>query len=685
MTRRLRLRTRLFLAFALLVTASLALSLAVARDLTERRVRDGFAERFGRARAAFRELEQLRVELVREEIAALVRSHPQLRTVLSTASIGAEDLGFGAAPDPLAPLRDANLRLRSLLPSVPLAQRSDVFLVASASGALVFSKADPERTGDALGALAPGALLEAVLRGGAGEAVWVPQAGAGVGLAPAAAAPAVYLMVGERVAFGDEVHGAVLAGRRLGPELLARLREITGLEIALVAGGEAVASTLSTAASPALAEALRGPGCAEATGASAQGAAWECELAGERFLAARAEIVPGSFGAQPPVGFVLLGSQGAELRSLAALERSLAAIGALVLVAAVGVAFALARGLTRPGAELAAAARRIGAGDLEASVSVGRSDELGALGLAFNQMVAGLRERDRIRRSFERHVSPEVAEAVLRDPALGGASGSRREVSVLFADVGGFTTLSESVSPERVVALLNEYFDAVCAIVLESGGTVNELRGDGILAFWGAPVAAPDHAARACAAALRCRERLARLDAEWVARGLRPRRFRIGVHTGEVVVGEIGTRERAKYGAVGDAVNLASRLEGANKFYGTSVLVSEATRVSAGPGFAMRELDRIRVAGREAPVRIYELVGVAGELGPEACERQRRYEAALASYRAREWEVARARLEALRAEDPADGAARALLDRLERLRASPPPAGWDGVWDLDTK
>jgi adenylate cyclase len=280
-------------------------------------------------------------------------------------------------------------------------------------------------------------------------------------------------------------------------------------------------------------------------------------------------------------------------------------------------------------------------------------------------------------------VSPEVADAVLRDPGLGVAAGSRREVSVMFADVGGFTGLAEALAPERVVTLLNEYFDAVCALVLESGGTVNELRGDGILAFWGAPVPTPDHAARACAAALRCRERLARLDAAWAARGLPSRRFRIGVHTGEVVVGEIGTRERAKYGAVGDAVNLASRLEGANKVYGTSALVSEATRDAAGEGFAFRELDRVRVAGREAPVRLFELVAESAAVDRARQERLRRYERALARYRARAFDEAAAELAALCADDPADGPARALRARVEGLLRAPPPASWDAVWDLD--
>jgi class 3 adenylate cyclase len=677
---RLRLRTKLFLALGALACLSLVLALGVVRDVTGRRLREGFAERFARARAAFGELEALRVDAVREEIEALCYSHPQLRPVLSTASVSDEDLGFGAPAD-AEPLRDAHLRLLSLLPSVPLAQRSDLFLVASRDAELVYSKTDPGRFGTDLGA---DAFVQGVLESGARVGVRVRDArgGAGAELLPAAPAPAVYLIVGERVVFDDEVHGAVIAGRRLGADLLRRLREISGLDVALVAGDEVVASTLADAAARALGERL---GALPAPGGPGPDPAAELELAGERFLAAHAEVVSGSSDGGAGARFVLLGSLGADLARLAAVERSLAAIGALVLVLAVGVAFALARGMTRPVAVLGEAARRVGAGDLDVEVDVRTGDELEELGAAFGRMVAGLRERDQIRRSFERHVSPAVAAAILRDPGLAATAGERREVTFLFVDVGGFSSLAESATPERVVALLNEYFDAVCAIVFETEGTVNELRGDGILAFWGAPVELPDHAVRACEAALRCRDRLARLDAEWVARGLPPRRFRIGLHTGEVVVGEIGTRERAKYGAVGDAVNLASRLEAANKTYGTSILVSEATRERAGDAFATRELDRVRVAGRETPVRIFELAGRASSL-PEALRaRQRRFEAALARYRARDFAAALAALRELRAEDPDDIPTRELLARAELCDASPPPPEWDAVHDLDAK
>ena len=672
---RLRLRTKLFLALGALSCASLALAMTVVRDLSERRLRADFAERFGRASAAFAELEQLRVDLVREEIEALCQSHPLLRTVLSTASIAEEDLGLGGEPDPGSSLEDANLRLRSLLPSVPIAQRSDAFLVASRSGELVYSKADPARAGDELGALS---LLGEVIEDGATVGVWDESAGAGLAarIVPESTGPALYLVVGERVVFDDEVYGAVLAGRRLGRELLLRLREISGLEVTLVSGDLIVASTLEGDARAALAGRLHDGG-----GRAEPGGVVEWELAGGRFLAGRAPLPGGGERA----GFVLLGPLDPELRALRALERTLVAIGAVVLAAAVAVAFALARGMTRPVAALAAAARRVGTGDLDARVSVRTGDELEELGDAFGQMVAGLRERDRIRRSFERHVSPEVAEEILRDPGRAGAAGARREVTLLFADVGGFSSLAESATPERVVSLLNEYFDAVCAIVLECGGTVNELRGDGILAFWGAPVPQADHAARGCEAALRCRDGLARLDAGWTARGLATRSFRIGLHSGEVVVGEIGTRERAKYGAVGDAVNLASRLEGANKSYGTTILVSEATRERAGPGFATRELDRVRVVGRDAPVRIFELVGRAAELPEALRERHRRYEAALAAYRAGDFGAAAAVLRELAAGDPGDGPVRVLLARAERLRASPPAPGWEAVHELEGK
>jgi adenylate cyclase len=255
----------------------------------------------------------------------------------------------------------------------------------------------------------------------------------------------------------------------------------------------------------------------------------------------------------------------------------------------------------------------------------------------------------------------------------------------MFVDLGGFTRLAEELAPESVVAHLNEYFEAVCGAVLDEDGTVKEFEGDGVVAFWGAPIAQPDHARRACRAALAAAARLDGLCARWRERGVPAPSWRMGLHTAELVAGEIGSAERGTYGVVGDGMNLASRLEGANKAYGTRILVSDATRAQAGAEFATRELDLVRVVGRRAPVRVYELVAFAEGVDSRLRRALELYELALVCYRTRDFAGAQRALDALRELAPDDAPAARLAERVRAFSAVPPGADWDGVTALESK
>jgi adenylate cyclase len=662
-----RFRARLFLAVAALLCVSLGLVFGVLQEISLARMRAGFEERFQRTLSAFHALEALRARALADEIESLAEGNPQFRTVLSTASLAEADLGFGepAAPDPL---RDANARLRSLLPWLPLCRRSDVFLVLSASGQLLYSKADPERFGERLENL--DAFVAAVSRGTALE-VWsaasAPESYAR--LVPADDAAPAYQVLGAPVLFEQEIHGVVIAGTRLDRAALASIADVSGVALALYAGERLLASTLPREDEVALAGHVR----AGAGGAS------QLATGGRRWLAQRAPIAAGDDPSE--AAFLVLASIDAELADLARLRLLFLAIGGAILLVALVTTALLARGITRPLAALGSAARRIGRGDFGVRVSDAGADELAALGRAFNAMAEGLAEREVTKRALERYVSKPVAAEILANPTAVQRAGVRRELSVLFADLGGFTALAESLAPERVVAHLNEYFEAACAAVLAQDGTVKEFVGDGLVAFWGAPLPQPDHARRACLAALDARDRLSRLRASWAERGAPAPSFRLAVHTGELVVGEIGTAERVTYGAVGDAMNLASRLEGANKFYGTEILISEATRAAAGPEVIAREVDQVRVVGRRQPVRIFELVGRKGEVDGATLERLVRFAEGLAALRARDF----ARAARAFTRDPDDGPSRALLRRAESFAASAPPPDWDGVHALEEK
>jgi adenylate cyclase len=219
------------------------------------------------------------------------------------------------------------------------------------------------------------------------------------------------------------------------------------------------------------------------------------------------------------------------------------------------------------------------------------------------------RQRREIGRMFSQYVSPAIVEELKRHPEKLRLGGERRVMTALFSDIEGFSAISEAMQPEDLVAFLNDYLTRSTDVVLETGGVIDKYEGDAIIAFWNAPLDVADHAARACDAALRCQEACAAFRTESEQKGLPSIRVRIGLNTGPMVVGNMGSSKRFDFTIMGDAVNLASRLEGANKAFGTYTMVSEATRSACGDGFAFRELGRLRVQGKQQLVTAFELLG----------------------------------------------------------------------------
>ncbi len=291
------------------------------------------------------------------------------------------------------------------------------------------------------------------------------------------------------------------------------------------------------------------------------------------------------------------------------------------------------------------------------------------------------RQRRFIKSAFRFYLSPQVIDRVLDDPSLLRLGGERREITAFFSDVAGFTSISEGLSPEDLVGLLNAYLSEMTDIILDLGGTLDKYEGDAIIAFWNAPVDLPDHALRACRAALRCQRRLTERREDFRRRFGHEVRMRVGVNSGPAVVGNMGSERRFDYTAMGDTMNLASRLEGAGKVYGVSILVGEETERRVRDEILAREVDIIRVVGKKQPVRVFELLGEKGEVPAEELEKAARFGRALETYRARRFAEAAALFEAL-AGDPV---AAVYAGRARRSAASPPPCDWDGVCELDKK
>ena len=285
---------------------------------------------------------------------------------------------------------------------------------------------------------------------------------------------------------------------------------------------------------------------------------------------------------------------------------------------------------------------------------------------------------------FGQYVPPELVEEMSRDPENYSMAGRKAELTVLFSDVRGFTTISEGLEPDELATLMNEYLGAMTVVVRKHRGTLDKYIGDAIMAFWGAPVDDPEHAKNAVLTGLEMHVALHELNKNLMARGWPELKIGVGVNTGPMTVGDMGSPVRQSYTVMGDAVNLGSRLEGITKQYGVGFIVGESTRELLKKEFVFRELDRVRVKGKEDPVGIYEPVGEEGKVAREDLDEIKLWNQALRSYRSQDWDQAEVALMNLQRIKP-----RYLYDlyvkRVEHLRKEPPGENWDGVTIFETK
>jgi adenylate cyclase len=291
------------------------------------------------------------------------------------------------------------------------------------------------------------------------------------------------------------------------------------------------------------------------------------------------------------------------------------------------------------------------------------------------------REKRRIRGVFQKYVSPDVVDKLMQDPRTVKLGGEEKFLSVLFCDLVDFTTYSERFPPQEMVAILSEFFKEMTDQVFAYQGTLKEYVGDELMAFFGAPIKQADHAERACAAALAMQERLLAMRRVWLDMGRPALRTRIGINSGPMLVGNLGSAHRFSYGVLGDQVNLGSRLQGLNKLYGTEIMIGENTARLVMGSFLLREVDSVRVQGRKQPVRIYELVARLGASSPKQREQAfASYAAGLEDYRQQCWEAALSHFEQARALWPEDRPSRVMAGRCRIYQEVPPQEGWDGVF-----
>ena len=401
------------------------------------------------------------------------------------------------------------------------------------------------------------------------------------------------------------------------------------------------------------------------------------ESEGTRFLAYFTPFPP-SFGKKWTI--VVLAPEDDFIGPVKETFRTTLLISVLILLVAVGFGLIFARNLSRPIEQLTEEVRRIKDFDLEGRVTVTSAiNEIQAMAGAVDSMKTGLQ-------AFSRYVPTALVRGLIESGQEAVPGGKERELTLFFSDIEGFTTISEKIPARELMVNLSEYLDVVSRTIGEQGGTLDKYIGDAVMAFWGAPLPDEHHAVNACRAALECRRALHELNSAWQEAGKIPFTTRMGIHTGFTIVGNMGSRERLNYTVLGDNVNLASRLEGVNKYYGTRVLISQATHRYVRNDFIVRPLDIIAVKGKLNSVMIYELLGDdksedAERLALLAGQCARMFEL----YLARRWDEALSILTPLKDKFPGDVPVSMYLKRCAQYRDKDPGPEWSGTVRLDSK
>jgi adenylate cyclase len=392
--------------------------------------------------------------------------------------------------------------------------------------------------------------------------------------------------------------GWIVAGFPADDRFATDFRDLTGVEVSFLRQGGTGPVIVASSLPPSVRAAM-GAALPAATG-TANGALFDCQVDGETWIGTL-RALPGDGRAQA----LLQRPLSRELAPFRRLEANLTWLTLLALLLSGIVAVWLARGISRPVQDLSAGARRIGEGVYDEPVPVRSRDELGQLAVSFNDMARGLVERDKVRDLLGRNVSPEVAAELLRRPdALGG---EEKPVTIMFTDVRGFTGLSEAADPAALLATLNDYFTQLTRVIEAHGGIVDKYIGDAVMAVFGAPVETPDHARRAVACARDVRRVLGAYNAARTAAGLPRLDTGMGLATGRVVAGNMGSAARHNYTVIGDTVNLAARLQDETKTFKVDCVIAGPTAGDCGHADWLRPLGRVTVRGKTEAVEVFTL------------------------------------------------------------------------------
>ena len=468
----------------------------------------------------------------------------------------------------------------------------------------------------------------------------------------------------------DYALGVVLAARTIDDNWVRVLlgNEVDELTVAFYAGAAAVASDASAQNRQLLVT------------QSIVGESRTVVLQTERHITRKSSFE----GAGTEAGYVVAGNLDRALKPISKLSRDILLFGLGILVLGLLITLGVAGRIVQPIRRLVDATHHVIDGDYSYRVENPSSDEVGELSHAFQNMVEGLQEKEQIRNLFGKYVHPSIVSGLIDNPDDLALEGRHQVQTLMFSDVAGFVGISGQLDAEQTVALLNEYLGEMTAEITKADGILDKYLGDGIMAFFGPPFTPGNHALAACRAALKMDQRLAQLRDVWCEQGLPPINARIGLATGEVIVGNIGSEQTRDYTCIGETVNLASRLEGVNKYYKTSIIIDAGTRDLLGKNVAVRELDIIKVLGSDDPVRIFEVQALADDQTALQKDLAEKFASALVEYRAGRFVEAEAIFKELVSEPYDDAVSSIFLKRCMMYDMSAPKK-WDGVFVMDKK
>ena len=567
---RARLRTKIFIAFSSLIIAVLLATLGFTQVVVSREVE----------RTLDREL------LTTGEVFEALLKERGARLETNSTLLASDFALKSAVATHFDPSTYEPATLASAAQSWQERIGVDLFWITDEIGTVLVASSEKDRSGEAIEELSP-------LR----EAIESEEPAAGI----AEVDGQLFQLVAVPV-FAPDVIGFLLLGEAVDDRLAGRLKGSTGTDVSFLTQDRLFASSWPTDKRGRF---IPSPQARSALLSSTTRRTSPFTVEDETFLSL---IVPVQSHLRQPLFALMQTSYDEAMAPLRALRQRIVIIGTVGLLGALLIGGGLAGGIIAPLQELVAGMREVLRGNLQYRSRIERGDELGFIAKSFNEMIDGLEERELIRDTFGRFVSHDVAEAVLagRVPL----QGERRDVSILFQDIRGFTSLSERLDPAVLLRLLNQFFTEVVAAVEAEGGVVKQFLGDGVMALFGAPQPHVDHATRAVRAALGIVNRLKGLNETLQEQGLGPLEIGVGIHSGAVVAGLIGPDNRIEYGVVGDAVNLASRVEALTREMQATILVSRNISEQLGPAFTLGRTATMIVKGKSQPVEVVEVLSL---------------------------------------------------------------------------